>query len=74
MKIELENGKYEVVWDEKAMEFYANRYSQRWRELAGDKLVLAMMYRIEELQEQINSKESVDSKAADRFYATYRRD
>lgn len=53
MKIELEDRKYEVVFEEKTGELYANRYSKRWREMAGDKLVLAMIQRIEELETEL---------------------
>jgi hypothetical protein len=51
--IKLENNKYEVVVDatENDIAFYANRYGETWRDLTGDKLVMAMFYRIQELEE-----------------------
>ena len=60
MKIELECGKYEVVFEEKTGELYVNRYGKRWREMPGDKLVLAMMERIEDLEAQINHRNNVE--------------
>ena len=52
--IKLMNDKYEVVVDATAsnLAFYANRYGEAWRDLAGDKLVMAMFYRIQELEEK----------------------
>ena len=60
MKIELENGKYEVVFEEKTGELYANRYGKRWREMPGDKLALAMMHKIEELETELNQRNNVE--------------
>jgi hypothetical protein len=52
MRIELENKKYTVVLDDDG-DFYALRYGERWRELGGDKLILSMAQRIDELQEEL---------------------
>lgn len=38
-----ENGKYEVVFNEKTGDLYALRHGQAWRHLHGNKLVLAML-------------------------------
>lgn len=40
--------KYDIILNQKEdnFEFYANRYGKKWRDLAGDNLVLAMYHRI----------------------------
>lgn len=54
------NDKYSIVLndgnDGNPFEFYATRYGERWRELAGDNLVLAMVYALENL---MGSKDSL---------------
>lgn len=51
-KIELLDGKYTVQHDN-GTNFKALRYGEEWRDLTGDGLVLALVQRIEELQEEI---------------------
>lgn len=55
-EIELSDGKYRVV-DElfDGGGFYALRYGEEWRSLAGDKLVYAMFCEIEYLREGLTS-------------------
>jgi hypothetical protein len=69
MIIELENGKYTVIFEEypademyghATVKFHALRYGERWRNLIGDGLVLAMAQRIEELEEKLESYKSKD--------------
>lgn len=43
-------GEYEIRHSNGA-DFHALRHGERWRELAGDNLVLAMAYRIEQLEQ-----------------------
>ena len=53
-KIELMDGKYTVVNElEEGGGFRALRYGEEWRNLAGDNLILAMAYEIEELKVEI---------------------
>ena len=54
-KIELCGGKYEVVVDSHTdnFTFYANKYGENWRDLIGDKLIMAMFYRIVELESSL---------------------
>lgn len=47
-RVVLENGKYEVVIENGAMK--ALRHGEEWRNLAGDKLIFAMVCKIEDLQ------------------------
>jgi hypothetical protein len=47
-RIELEGGKYTVIHDNGA-DFHALRNGERWRDLVGDGLVLAMAHEIEHL-------------------------
>lgn len=62
-KINLENGKYTVV-DElsEGGGFYALRYGEKWRNLAGDKLIAAMYAEIERLRKALSI---IESKAID---------
>lgn len=45
------NEKYEIVIDWPKNVFKALRYGEEWRELVGDNLILAMAYRIQELEQ-----------------------
>ena len=47
--IVLEEGKYTIVLDDKG--FRALRYGEDWRNLNGDKMVMALCHRISELEE-----------------------
>jgi len=49
-EIELEGGKYRVVLDSDGY-LSADRYGEAWRDLTGDKLILALCQRIRELEE-----------------------
>jgi len=49
--IKVDNGKYEIVVEDNGMKFYANRHNESWRDLNGDKLIMSMFYRIQELEE-----------------------
>lgn len=57
-KIELGNGKYTVIHDN-GRGLHALRYGEVWLNLAGDNLVMAMAYEIEELKERLNEAESL---------------
>ena len=50
-KIELESGKYTLILEDNGKKFYALRYGEEWRDLIGDNLILAMFYRMKELEE-----------------------
>lgn len=47
--------KYTVIFDDSAssIEFQALRYNENWRDLCGDGLILAMLQRVEELQQML---------------------
>jgi len=47
-KIKLEGGKYEIIEDLARGNFKATRYGEEWRNLVGDKLMLALFSRLEE--------------------------
>lgn len=65
-RIKLNDGKYTVVNElNNGGGFYALRYGETWRSLAGDNLVLAMFYKIEELSEKLSESESLLSEAHD---------
>jgi len=55
MIIELEDGKYEVIFEELVDKFYATRYGQPWQDLTGNKLVYAMLERIVELERLVDN-------------------
>lgn len=52
-KIELYDGKYTVIFNNTTGEFKALRYGEEWRSLTGDGMILAMFFRIQELEEKI---------------------
>lgn len=56
--VEVENGKYAVI-QEKDGNLYALRYGEKWRDLCGDKLVLALAYEVAQLREKVNQNEVI---------------
>ncbi|CAH8772254.1 hypothetical protein [Paenibacillus dendritiformis] len=55
------NEKYEIVIDWSKNIFKALRYGEEWRNLVGDNLILAMAYRIQELEQVVKDKISPSS-------------
>lgn len=51
MRIELD--KYTVIFEQQPFRFEALRHNQPWRDLTGDKLALALVQHIEELDQEI---------------------
>ena len=51
-------GEYEIVEDLKNNTFKALRHGEEWRNLVGDNLVMALIDKIEELQDAIETIES----------------
>jgi hypothetical protein len=53
-RIKLAEGKYEIVLNENpdSYEFKALRHGEEWRDLIGDNLILALVFKIEALEEQ----------------------
>ena len=54
MKVELENGKYLYIFDEIIGSSTAFRDGKIWKDTTGDKLLLAMAQRINELEEELD--------------------
>ena len=54
-RIDLCDGKYSVIYDFETGRSEALRYGEKWRDLRGDKMVLAMFDRIVELEEQLKT-------------------
>jgi len=52
MRVEIDN-KYTIIFDQEPFRFEALRGGKSWRDLTGDKLILAMAQRIEELEKQL---------------------
>ena len=52
-KLELENGKYTIIEDLNKGKFEALRYGDDWRSLIGDNLILALVYKVQELEEKL---------------------
>ena len=50
--INLEYGKYEIQVIDDGKEFKCLRHGKEWRDLCGDGMVMAMFYRILELEEE----------------------
>jgi hypothetical protein len=54
MVINIGDGKYTVIQEDNPWIFKALRNGEEWRDLTGDNLILAMLYRIEDMQKIIN--------------------
>lgn len=52
-KIELENGKYTILHDEEHGGITVLRYREPWRNETGDKLMLALIERVSELEDEV---------------------
>jgi hypothetical protein len=48
------NGQYTIIQNNNPWEFKALRNGEEWRDLTGDNLILALCYRIEDMQKLIN--------------------
>lgn len=66
-KIHLCDGKY-IITHDNGNNLQALRHGQPWRDLVGDGLVLALVQRIEELQEQIMYYRDWEGSLGDRIY------
>jgi hypothetical protein len=51
IRLELEGGKYTIVQEDKPHQFYALRHGEKWRDLTGDGLVLALCQQLSDTQE-----------------------
>jgi len=51
-RLVLNYGKYEIIMSKDMSTFEALRYSEPWRNLVGDNLILALVQRIQDLEEQ----------------------
>ena len=47
--VTLENGKYKIVNDNGVVKAY--RHGEQWQDLSGDSLILALLSRVEELED-----------------------
>lgn len=62
------DGKYTIIFDKGQL--YALRYSEPWRDLVGDGLVLAMLQEIDSLKEQLRSQDSHFTKQTNLYHLT----
>lgn len=53
-------GDYEVIEDLRNNTFKALRHGEEWRDLVGDNLILALIDKIEELEEDIQQRDDSD--------------
>jgi len=49
-RIKLEGGKYEIIMDLARGIYRADRHGEPWRNLIGDKLILALISRLEDAE------------------------
>lgn len=64
-RLELQDGKYTIIRSADYSQFEALRHGESWRNLAGDKLIHALVDRIESQQEYIETLENFMSNAFD---------
>jgi hypothetical protein len=67
--LKLCDNKYEVILDENPnnYKFEVLRCGEEWRSLIGDNVVLALVYKIQELQDRVNDlKDELEEQ--ERFY------
>lgn len=57
-KIDLSDDKYTIIEDLENGRFEALRYGEEWRNLIGDNLILSLVQKVQELEEQINKGRS----------------
>ncbi len=60
-RIKLEEGKYEIIYTPNPFELKALRNGEEWRDLTGDKLVLSLVHKIQELEEINKNAEYIKS-------------
>lgn len=51
-RLKLDNNKYEIIEDLEHGIFKAERYGEEWRDLAGDNLILSLISKIQELENE----------------------
>lgn len=73
-EIVLEDGKYTMCCDfgtDASNTVYVLRYGDRWRDVTGDKFILAMMHRIQSLETEIKKAEARGIKKATKIIRKY---
>lgn len=65
--IKLQDGEYEILLIDNGKEFKALRHGEDWRNLTGDNLILALFYKIQELEKEKEEDENIISKMAGRI-------
>ena len=58
-RIDLEDGKYTVVYDPNSGKINTLRYGEPWQEHVGDHLMLAMVYRILDLERKVRVERGI---------------
>lgn len=61
--VTLDNGKYKIVNDNGVVKAY--RHGEEWRDLTGDGLILALLNKVETLEDKARYKEDVAEAASD---------
>ena len=69
MKLKIDD-RYSIVLNNNPWEFYATRYGEKWRDLTGDNLVLAMVHKLEESQELLKENQYSGFDGNDHYCAT----
>ena len=52
MKVQLEDGKYELIYEDGTYELFARRYGEYWQDYTGSKFMYNLLAKIIELQEE----------------------
>lgn len=52
MKVALEDGKYELIYEQRTSELFTRRYGEYWQDYTGSKLMYLLLAKITELKEE----------------------
>ncbi|AIW03538.1 hypothetical protein CPT_Moonbeam140 [Bacillus phage Moonbeam] len=69
-KIKLDGGKYEIITDLANGVFEARRHGQPWRDLVGDKLILALISRLKDAEDLL--KATLEDYEGEQYWAIER--
>lgn len=73
LNVSIDNGKYTVIQNDDGT-VSVNRYGECWREVTGDKLILALAYEIDRLREELNKPKEQPKLEAEAIEPKYKKE